>query len=82
MAFLITTPDIISGAATDLATIGLKLAVANAAATTPTTGILAAGLLRDVHGTWPIFALRTVSPIVMLILPRYRTATTDLASTS
>src|SRR5262249_2060861 len=42
MSFLITTPNIISGAATDLAGIGSTLAVANAAAAAPTTGILAA----------------------------------------
>ncbi len=42
MAFLITTPEIISGAATDLAGISSTLAAANTLAAAPTTGILAA----------------------------------------
>jgi len=42
MASLITTPDIISGAATELARIGSTLGVANAAAAAPTTGIVSA----------------------------------------
>ncbi|MGB9222235.1 PE family protein, partial [Mycobacterium sp.] len=42
MAFLITTPDVISGAATDLAGISSTVAVANALAAAPTSGILAA----------------------------------------
>ena len=42
MAFLITTPDIIRAAATDLASIGSTMGAANAAAAAPTTGILVA----------------------------------------
>lgn len=42
MTFLITTPDMISGAATDLAGIGSTLGLANVAAAAPTTEILAA----------------------------------------
>ncbi|MGA9677133.1 MAG: PE family protein, partial [Mycobacterium sp.] len=42
MTFLITTPDIISGAATDLANVGSTLGLANSAAAAPTTEILAA----------------------------------------
>ena len=42
MTFLITTPDIIGRAATDLADIGSTLGLANFSAAPPTTGILAA----------------------------------------
>ena len=42
MSYVIADPDIITSAATDLATIGSNLSVANAAAAAPTTGVLAA----------------------------------------
>jgi PE family len=43
MSFLNTTPEFVSAAATDLASIGANLDGAHAAAATPTTAILAAG---------------------------------------
>jgi hypothetical protein len=44
MSFLITTPDIVSAAATDLAGIGSTLSEANSAAASATTGVVSAGL--------------------------------------
>ena len=43
MSFLNTTPEFVSAAASDLASIGANLDGAHAAAVTPTTAILAAG---------------------------------------
>ncbi|WP_191498273.1 PE family protein, partial [Mycobacterium simulans] len=43
MSYLVTVPEILAAAAGDLANIGSALGAANAAATTPTTAILAAG---------------------------------------
>src|SRR6516165_12649192 len=42
MSYVIAAPEIMTSAATDLATIGSALTAANAAAAAPTTGILAA----------------------------------------
>jgi hypothetical protein len=42
MSYVIAAPEIMTSAATDLATIGSNLSAANAAAAAPTTGILAA----------------------------------------
>ncbi len=43
MSFLTTTPEFVTAAASDLASIGANLDAAHAAAATPTTAILAAG---------------------------------------
>ncbi len=59
MAFLITTPDIIRTAATDLAAIGSALSTANAAAAAPTTAILAAAqdeVSTQIAGTFSRYA--------------------------
>ena len=42
MSFVIAAPEMMTSAATDLATIGSALSDAKAAAATPTTGVLAA----------------------------------------
>src|SRR5215472_13717984 len=42
MSYVIAAPELMASAATDLATIGSTLNVANAAAAVPTTGVLAA----------------------------------------
>ncbi|MDT5258540.1 MAG: hypothetical protein QOD10_3620, partial [Mycobacterium sp.] len=43
MSFLTAAPDLVTAAATDLASIGSAITEANAAAAAPTTGVLAAG---------------------------------------
>ncbi|MGA7055186.1 MAG: PE domain-containing protein, partial [Mycobacterium sp.] len=43
MSFVIAAPEFVTAAASDLANIGSTLNAANAAATAPTTGVLAAG---------------------------------------
>ena len=43
MAYVIAAPEMVTAAASDMATIGSDLRVANAAAAAPTTGILVAG---------------------------------------
>src|SRR3954468_5685227 len=43
MSFVFATPEFVSAAATDLASIGSTINAASAAAALPTTGILAAG---------------------------------------
>jgi PE family len=43
MSFLIAAPETLTTAATDLASIGSALASANAAASAPTTSVVAAG---------------------------------------
>jgi hypothetical protein len=42
MSFVIASPELVTAAATDLANIASTLGEANAAAATPTTGVLAA----------------------------------------
>ena len=42
MSFVISTPEMLESAATDLATIGSTIGAANAAAAAPTTKVLAA----------------------------------------
>lgn len=43
MSFVIAVPEFLSAAATDLANLGSTISAANAAASIPTTGVLAAG---------------------------------------
>ena len=43
MSFLTAAPDLMTAAATDLASIGSAITEANAVAAAPTTGVLAAG---------------------------------------
>ena len=43
MSYLVTAPEFLASAATDLSNIGSALTTANAAAAAPTTGLLAAG---------------------------------------
>src|ERR1700747_1944215 len=43
MSYLVAAPEFLASAATDLSNIGSALSTANAAAATPTTGVLAAG---------------------------------------
>ncbi|WP_415823672.1 PE family protein, partial [Mycobacterium basiliense] len=43
MSFVVTVPEMVTAAATDLANIGSTMSAANAAMAIPTTGILAAG---------------------------------------
>src|ERR1700751_4192679 len=42
MSFVVAVPEVLGTAATDLASLGSTLSAANAAAATPTTGVLAA----------------------------------------
>lgn len=56
MSFVIAVPEFLSAAATDLANLGSTISAANAAASIPTTGVLAAGA-DDVSAA--IAALRT-----------------------